>query len=116
MHESNMDRIFRLWPRKYSDKMYTAVEETSLDLDMLDKKDNANIKFKRVNEQTGKEVAWENIVRGFKIEIKEVNKKLHPSQFTLKNTAERLKKKGDLFKPVITLSNDIERALNLLSK
>ena len=50
------------------------------------------------------------------LEWKEVNKKLHPSQFTLKNTAERLKKKGDLFKPVITLSNDIERALNLLSK
>ena len=53
-------------------KMYTAVEETSLDLDMLDKKDNANIKFKRVNEQTGKEVAWENIVRGFKIDDKYV--------------------------------------------
>ncbi len=46
-------------------KLYSAVEESTLDLDMLDKKDNANIKFKRINENTGKEVAWENIVRGY---------------------------------------------------
>jgi DNA end-binding protein Ku len=48
-------------------KMYSAVQQSELDLDMLDKKDHSNIKFKRVNENTGKEVAWENIVRGFKI-------------------------------------------------
>ncbi len=53
-------------------KMYSAVEETTLDLDMLDKKDHANIKFKRVNEHTGKEVAWENIVRGYKMNDKYV--------------------------------------------
>ncbi len=46
-------------------KMYSAVEESSLSLDMLDKKDHANIKYKRVNENTGKEVAWENIVKGY---------------------------------------------------
>lgn len=46
-------------------KLYSAVEESSLDLDMLDKKDHANIRFKRVNENTGKEVAWQNIVRGY---------------------------------------------------
>lgn len=49
-------------------KLYSAVVSTSLDLDMLDKKDLANIKFKRVNEKTGKEVDWENIVKGFKID------------------------------------------------
>jgi len=48
-------------------KMYSAVEESVLDLDMLDKKDHSHIKFKRVNEQTGKEVAWENIVRGYSV-------------------------------------------------
>jgi len=53
-------------------KMYTAVEDSSLDLDMLDKKDHANIKFKRVNENTGKEVAWENIVRGYLVNDKYV--------------------------------------------
>jgi DNA end-binding protein Ku len=46
-------------------KMYSAVEESSLDLDMLDRKDHANIRFKRVNEHTGREVAWENIVKGY---------------------------------------------------
>ena len=49
-------------------KLYSAVESSSLDLDMLDKKDHSNIKFKRVNEKTGKEVAWEDIVKGYKVD------------------------------------------------
>jgi DNA end-binding protein Ku len=53
-------------------KMYSAVEDSSLDLDMLDKKDHANIKYKRVNEKTGKEVPWENIVRGYLLNEKYV--------------------------------------------
>jgi DNA end-binding protein Ku len=48
-------------------KLYSATESSTLDLDMLDKKDNSNIRFMRVNEKTGKEVKWENIVRGFKL-------------------------------------------------
>jgi DNA end-binding protein Ku len=48
-------------------KMYSAAQSSSLDLDMLDKKDHANIKFVRVNEKTGKEVTWENIVKGYKL-------------------------------------------------
>jgi DNA end-binding protein Ku len=51
-------------------KLFSAVEESSLDLDMLDKKDHANIKFKRVNENTGKEVAWANIVRAYNLDGK----------------------------------------------
>src|ERR1035437_1578212 len=47
-------------------KLYSATQTSNLDLDMLDKKDHANIKFKRVNENTGKEVEWGNIVKGFK--------------------------------------------------
>ena len=47
-------------------KLFSAVHESSLDLDMLDGKDHSNIKFKRVNESTGKEVAYENIVKGYK--------------------------------------------------
>lgn len=46
-------------------KIYSAVQGSELDLDMLDKKDHSNIRFKRVNEKTGREVAWENIVRGY---------------------------------------------------
>jgi DNA end-binding protein Ku len=49
-------------------KLFSAVQSSELDLDMLDKKDKANIKYKRVNADTGKEVEWENIVRGYKME------------------------------------------------
>jgi DNA end-binding protein Ku len=49
-------------------KIFPAVQESSLDLDMLDSKDHSNIKFKRVNENTGKEVAYENIVKGYKMD------------------------------------------------
>lgn len=48
-------------------KIYSATETSTLDLDMLDKKDHSNIHFKRVNEKTGKEVTWENIVKGYKM-------------------------------------------------
>jgi DNA end-binding protein Ku len=49
-------------------KIFSAVQESSLDLDMLDSKDHSNIKFLRVNESTGKEVAYENIVKGYKMD------------------------------------------------
>jgi len=49
-------------------KLFSATQESSLDLDMLDKKDLSNIHFMRVNEKTGKEVEWENIVKGYKID------------------------------------------------
>ncbi len=49
-------------------KLFSAVQQSELDLDMLDKKDHANIKFQRVNASTGKEVAWGNIVKGYKID------------------------------------------------
>ncbi|HEV7781273.1 MAG TPA: Ku protein [Chitinophagaceae bacterium] len=53
-------------------KLFSAVEDSALDLDMLDRKDHSNIRFKRVNENTGKEVAWENIVRGYLLNDKYV--------------------------------------------
>lgn len=46
-------------------KLYSATQDSRLDLDMLDSKGLAHIKFKRVNENTGKEVPWEQIVKGF---------------------------------------------------
>src|SRR5665811_1813754 len=48
-------------------KLYSAVETSNIDLDMLDKKDHSNIRFKRVNERSGKEVSRENIVKGYKL-------------------------------------------------
>jgi len=47
-------------------RLFSATQSSNLDLDMLDKKNHANIKFQRVNESTGREVAWENIVKGYK--------------------------------------------------
>ncbi|HXU27660.1 MAG TPA: Ku protein [Bacteroidia bacterium] len=48
-------------------KLFSATESSTLDLDMLDKKDHSNIHFMRVNAKTGKEVKWENIVKGYKL-------------------------------------------------
>jgi DNA end-binding protein Ku len=53
-------------------KMYSAVQQSELDLDMLDKKDHSHIRFKRVNESTGREVAYQNIVKGYKLNRKYV--------------------------------------------
>ncbi len=44
----------------------------------------------------------------------EVNKRLHPSNFTLKNTIKRLDKVGDLFKPVLSESINLVQALDQL--
>ena len=46
-------------------KLYSASEESRLNLDMLDKNDLSRIRYKRVNENTGKEVAWGDIVKGY---------------------------------------------------
>ena len=48
-------------------KLFSAMRGSEPDFDMLDKKDHANIKYQRVNANTGKEVAWENIVKGYKV-------------------------------------------------
>lgn len=49
-------------------KLYSATQQSDLDLDMLDKKDHANIRFQRVNEKTGREVPYANIVRAYNYE------------------------------------------------
>jgi len=47
-------------------KLFSATQESSLDLDMLDKNGHANIRYARINKDTGKEVPWANIVKGYK--------------------------------------------------
>jgi DNA end-binding protein Ku len=50
-------------------KLYSAVEaEKRIELEMLDKHDLGKIRFKRVNETTGKEVAFADIVKGYKVD------------------------------------------------
>src|SRR6185436_18428338 len=53
-------------------KLFSASQESTLDLDMLDKKDFSHIRFQRVNENTGKVVDWGNIVKGYKYRDKYV--------------------------------------------
>ena len=53
-------------------KMYSATQRSELDLDMLDKKDHSKIKFQRINEESGKPVTWENIVKAYKMDDKYV--------------------------------------------
>jgi bifunctional non-homologous end joining protein LigD len=48
------------------------------------------------------------------LEWKEVNHKLSPKQFTMQNIFARIKKKGDLFLPVLSEANSIEKALKNL--
>lgn len=46
--------------------LYSAEDSASeLDFTMLDKRDMAPIGYRRINKKTGKEVEWENIVKGY---------------------------------------------------
>lgn len=49
------------------------------------------------------------------IEWEELNNKLDPGNFTIKNMNSRLKSKGDLFREVLTANNDLKAARRLLS-
>ena len=46
-------------------KLYSAVQSSNLDLDMLDSKDMSRIKYQRISEKSGKEVPFERIVKGY---------------------------------------------------
>jgi DNA end-binding protein Ku len=48
-------------------KLYSAVQQSSLNLDMLDSRDHSRIRYQRVNEKTHKEVPYEKIVKGYPI-------------------------------------------------
>ncbi|HEY4374176.1 MAG TPA: Ku protein [Burkholderiales bacterium] len=49
-------------------ELHTAARRQGLELEMLDKRSMDPIGYKRINKSTGKEVAWEDIVKGYKIE------------------------------------------------
>lgn len=46
-------------------ELFPAVKESELDLTMLDRRDFAPVGFRRYNKQTGQEVTWDNIVKGY---------------------------------------------------
>ena len=45
--------------------LYPAEERTDLQLHMLDSRDNARVRYERVNADTGAEVPWNTIVKGY---------------------------------------------------
>lgn len=47
--------------------LYSAVEESRLSFFTMDKKDNARIRYKKVNERTGKDVAPADIIKGYQM-------------------------------------------------
>lgn len=47
-------------------KLYSAVEDTQINLDMLDKKDLSPIRYAKISKATGKEIPYEDIVKGYK--------------------------------------------------
>jgi DNA end-binding protein Ku len=49
-------------------KLFSAVQTSSLDFDMLDSRDHSRIRYQRVNEHTKKEVPFDKIVKGYKID------------------------------------------------
>ncbi len=50
------------------------------------------------------------------LDWREVNHRLSPSQFTISTIKERVDKKGDLFRPVLTGATNIEKALHKLGR
>jgi DNA end-binding protein Ku len=45
--------------------LYSAEANSSIDFDLLDKRDFSRVRYQRVNEKTGKEVPWDEIVKGY---------------------------------------------------
>src|SRR5690606_36450899 len=46
-------------------KLYPAQASDRLDFDLLDKRDFNRVRYRRVNEKTGEEVKWDQIVKGY---------------------------------------------------
>lgn len=53
-------------------KLFSGVQNSNLDLHMLDERDHAKIKYQRINEDTHKEVPFDKIVKGYFLEDKYV--------------------------------------------
>lgn len=46
-------------------KLYSATQQSSLNLDMVDRRDMGKVRYKRINEATGKELTMENIGKAY---------------------------------------------------
>ena len=48
--------------------LYSAEANGSIDFDLLDRRDFSRVRYRRVNEKTGQEVPWDEIVKGYEYE------------------------------------------------
>lgn len=48
--------------------LYSAEDRDDLDFTLLDRRDMAPVRYKRVNQDTGEEVTWDDIVKGYEYE------------------------------------------------
>lgn len=53
-------------------KLYSATKQRRLDFDLLDRRNHARVRIKRINEETGEEVPFKEIVKGYKLDDKYV--------------------------------------------
>src|SRR3546814_19889440 len=49
-------------------ELYPAESQSGLDLDLLDRRDFAHVGYKRYKKETGKEINWNDIVKGYEYE------------------------------------------------
>jgi len=49
-------------------KLYSAEASSRPDFDLLDKRDFSRVRYRRVNEKTGREVPWDQIIKGYEYE------------------------------------------------
>jgi DNA end-binding protein Ku len=47
-------------------KLYSAVTETQIEFDMLDKKDMSGVRYAKISKASGREIPFEDIVKGYK--------------------------------------------------
>jgi DNA end-binding protein Ku len=52
-------------------RLYSAESPERVNFDLLDKRDFARIRYRRVNEKTGREVPWEQIIKGYEYDTDE---------------------------------------------
>ena len=45
--------------------LYSAEQKTDLHFNLIDSRNNARVRYERVNEETGEEVPWDQIVKGY---------------------------------------------------
>jgi DNA end-binding protein Ku len=48
--------------------LYSAEASSRVDFDLLDKRDFSRVRYRRVNEKTGREVPWDQIIKGYQYE------------------------------------------------